>query len=104
MSNTNANTDSPDLASVKIRLPATNLVFERFLAYDYHEDFLTPSDAFWFDVDADELSDDEKAALLPKVQVIVEVAGQPQMTGYIDDIDDGRSFINDSATTQIYSL
>lgn len=57
--------------------------FDHFLAYDYHEDFLTPSDSWSFSLDTDELTEIDLAALVPGARVEVSIDGNVQSIGYI---------------------
>lgn len=79
--------DPPDLASVSVRFPATDVEFTKFLAYEYYEHFLTPSDQWWFEVAGEELSDSDRSALVPRARVEISVGGLVQTIGYIDVIE-----------------
>jgi prophage tail gpP-like protein len=81
-----ASIDNPELGSLTILLPGSGVQFDNFLAYEYNESFTTPSDSFWFELDEDELSEETKAVLIPGAGVRVSIDDQPQVAGFIDDI------------------
>lgn len=60
--------------------------FRAFVSYELFEDYLTPASGWNFQVSEDALSDDDKTALLPGSRVEVEISGQVQLIGYIDDV------------------
>lgn len=81
-----------DLAAFTVRFPnvfvrgGANMQFTRFISIDYKQDFLTPSDAWSFSINQDELSDIDKIAIVPRTRVELYVDAQRQTVGYIDDI------------------
>jgi prophage tail gpP-like protein len=81
-----------DLGAVSIRFPnifvagGKNLAFNRFIHYDFHQDFLTPSDSWSWSVDLDELSDVDITAITPRARVELYVDDLRQTVGFIDDI------------------
>jgi prophage tail gpP-like protein len=83
--------DPPELRSIAVQVsggPAsftTHYEFPHTLGVSYNQHFLTPSDAFEFDLDEDELSDAEKAALIPGAAVKLLIQDAVQVAGYIDD-------------------
>ena len=98
MTYTTFDNDRPELGSIKIRMPyanvgqfsastgATGFEIEHFLSYELHEDWTTPCAAFSFTLDADELSTDERNAILPGVRVDVSIDDRVQMIGFVDKI------------------
>lgn len=89
--------DNPELGSIVIRLPyagpagnsqagPTGVQFDRFISYEYREDYITPSDAWSFTLAHDELTDSDRAALIEGARVEVSIDGNVQAVGYIDDI------------------
>jgi len=82
----------PELGSVAIKFPnvflqgGVPLEFQKFIAYEYNQDFLTPSDGWSFSIDVDEISDIERIAITPRTRVEVWINGQRQTVGYVDDI------------------
>lgn len=75
----------PDLGEISIQVGG--LQFDRFLDYDYAEDYLSPSDRWHFSLDQDELTDAMKGVLIPRAKVTVSIAGNQQSVGYIDDVE-----------------
>lgn len=89
--------DVPELGSITIRFPGlgsssgtlgapSGIQIDRFLSYDYHEDYLVPVDAGSFTVSGDELSDSDLKAIIPGARIEVTINGQPQSAGFLDDI------------------
>jgi prophage tail gpP-like protein len=81
-----------ELGSVSVRFPnifvagGVNLAFQRFLHYDYRQDFLTPADSWSWSIDVDELSDIDITAITPGARVELYVDELRQTVGFIDDI------------------
>jgi prophage tail gpP-like protein len=87
-----ASVDTPELGSIAIRFPnvfigGKPLRFLNFLSYEYKQDFLSPSDEWSFDLAEDQLSDLEKAAIVPRTVVQVAIDDVVQSIGILDDID-----------------
>lgn len=87
-----SDTSNPAIGTLSLRVrPATPgadpVVFDRFLEYDYAEEYLSPSDSFYFDVDEKELSPTDAAALAPGSVVQVLNGGNVQSVGIIDDVE-----------------
>lgn len=81
--------DKPEDGSLELRVGAqggSGVVLTHFLEYEYTEDFLSPSDSSSFTIDEDELSDKEKAALVPGAAVDLANAGNVQSSSLIDEI------------------
>lgn len=87
--------DLAEAGSIVIRLPnvgafnsqgAAGLQFDHFIEYDYAQDFLSPSDQGSFTVDGDELSDQDRASIIPGAKVEVSIDGNVQTIGFIDDV------------------
>ena len=81
--------DSPELDTVTVRLPdAPNsaIEFRNFIAYDYHEDWLTPCDAWSFSLPLAALTDAEKAALVERARLTFSINDNVQTAGRIDKI------------------
>jgi prophage tail gpP-like protein len=76
--------DTPELASVAVSLPAVGIQFQNFLRYHLSEHYLTPVSVFEFSLDGDELTQDQKNALVPGVGVQVSVNDCAQMCGFLD--------------------
>jgi prophage tail gpP-like protein len=64
-----------------------NVALDKFLEYNFTSDFLIPSDQFSFTVAYNYLTDKEKQALVIGAEVVLEVVGSVQCTGYIDSLD-----------------
>lgn len=79
--------DNPELASVDITLTAQGISFPNTLGYEMNSHYLTACSSFGWDLDEDELSTTEKAALVPGTGVHVAINDLPQMCGYLDSID-----------------
>ena len=82
-------TDPAEYSSVAIRLPYSvrgGTELRHFLSYEFTSDFLSPSDSWSFTVDTDELSDQDRAALVIAARVEVSVGDVVQSIGYIDDL------------------
>lgn len=60
--------------------------FDHFLSYEYAQSWLTPSDAWQFTFSVDELSIDQRQALLPGALVEMAIDDRTQQTGYIDRV------------------
>lgn len=83
------NAQPPEVGSVKIRLPFAvpgGVEFDKFLSYEYAEDFLTPSDASSFTLSLDSLTDRDRSALVCGSRVEVSIDGQPQSVSYISKV------------------
>lgn len=82
-------TTPTDFGSMSIRIPITGtggFSFDRFLSYEYHQDFLVPSDASSFTLAADEIEYNTRQLLLPGAKVEVSIDGQVQSAGYIRSV------------------
>ena len=85
-------TSPPELGSISIKFPnvflqgGVPLEFQKFISYEYTQDFLTPSDRWSFTIDQDEISEVELIAITPRTRVEAWIDGQRQMVGYVDDI------------------
>jgi prophage tail gpP-like protein len=60
--------------------------FNRFLGYEYDEEYLTPCDGWSFSLSADEVTDTDRKALRPAARVEFVIDDNVQSIGYIDDI------------------
>jgi prophage tail gpP-like protein len=76
--------DNPELASVSVMLPAFGIQFKNFISYHLSENYLTPVSSFSFELSGDELSTQEKAALIPGVGVQISINDCQQMCGFLD--------------------
>jgi prophage tail gpP-like protein len=65
---------------------ANAIEIDHFLSYEYFEIYTTPCDGWSFTLSGDELSADQRAALVPGAKVEVTIDDNPQTTGYIDKI------------------
>ena len=110
---TNTTLDNPDLASIEILLPDVGRTYPHFLAYEFDEHYLTPCAKFWFDLDQDELTQEDIAALVPGAKVVVKVNGLTQASGIVDEIQirtgkagtvmhvDGRDWLSPIVDSQV---
>ena len=82
-------TTNPVLGELSIQVTngSTSVELDRWLSYDYTEDFLSPSDEGHFILDEKELTSTERSALVPGAKVRVMLGGNPQSIGYLDEIE-----------------
>ena len=78
---------SPDRESVILRLANGGIGITNWLSYSFNEHFLTPSDAWSFEVSGSTLTDEQKGGLVPGALVQLLINGNIQSTGYIDSIE-----------------
>jgi prophage tail gpP-like protein len=78
---------------------STPTEFKYFTGYEYEEDFLTPCDGSNFSVATDQLSDEDRQALVTGARVEVIIDGNAQSISYIDDIDSKGSRSSGSSIT-----
>jgi prophage tail gpP-like protein len=85
-------TTNPAIGGLTLRVrPATSpsvaVEFTRFLSYEYTEDYLSPSDESYFELDEKELSPNDAAALKPGSIIQVVIDGNVQSAGIIDEVE-----------------
>lgn len=80
---------TPALGEVAIRVTykGTTRQFDRFLSYEYNEDYLSPSDSGSFELAEKELQNEDLAVLQLGATVQVLVGGNLQSTGILDEFE-----------------
>lgn len=82
-------TTTPDLNTIAIEVdgPFGTVKFDRFISYDYQQEYTAPSDSFSFTLDRDELNDNDILALRYRSKIRITVNGNTQMIGYIGPVE-----------------
>lgn len=86
--------DKPELEALTIRFPdapSGAVELSTFLAYEYHEDYLTPADAWSFSVPLGALTDAQKAAIVHRARVEFAIDDNVQGVGRIGSIRTRKS-------------
>ena len=88
--------DRPQIGALTLRLPnvgpsngpagPSGVELSKFLEYSYSESFLTPVDGGEFTIDAAELSDADRNAILPGARVRDRDRRRGASRGYLDEI------------------
>lgn len=79
--------DPPDLQNVRLRIMDAQVDLTRWTAYDFSNDFLTPTDSFSFSLGDEELPARQREALKMGARVRLYVQNVCLCEGYIDSIE-----------------
>jgi prophage tail gpP-like protein len=81
-------TSTPALGEVTLKVSngGRTAQFDRFLSYEYTEDYLSPSDASSFEIDEKELSAEDAQVLVAGAKYTISINGNPQSTGIVDEV------------------
>lgn len=72
--------------TVELSIPSLGVTFDTWKSYRFASDFLTPTDAFSFDLGDDQTGDALLAQLVPGLRVVLRINDHVQATGYIDTV------------------
>lgn len=80
---------TPEKEQIELRLPDAGVTLKQWTSYEFHSDFLTPSDGWMFEFGIDDFTGIVKEALVEGAYVTLAINGNIQSAGYIDIVDAG---------------